>query len=68
MSVISIDQNFKKINYEFKMYFFHFYVLNIDISVTICVIGLKFSVCALKVLFEGKVSQNFDLGPSFDFM
>ena len=25
-------------------------------------------MCALKVLYEGSVSQNFDLGPSFDFM
>ena len=24
-------------------------------------------MCALKVLHEGSVSQNFDLGPSFDW-
>ena len=36
-----------------------------DISVTICSIDLKSSVCALKVLPEGIVSQILDLGPSF---
>ena len=39
-----------------------------DISVNIYIIKLKFSVCMLKVLPEGSVSQNFDLGPSFYFM
>ena len=40
---------------------FHFYFINIDISVTISVIELRFSVCApkLKVLLKGSVSQNF---------
>ena len=42
--------------------------MNINTSVAISVIKLKSSVCALKVLIEGARSQNFDLGPSFDFM
>ena len=45
--------------------FFHFYFLNIDISLTIYVIDLKFSVCILKVLLQGRVSQFFYLGPGF---
>ena len=39
-----------------------------DISVTIYVMDLKFSVCPLEVLIEGRVSQISDRGPSFDFM
>ena len=39
-----------------------------DISVTIYIIKLKFSVCMLKVLPEGRVSQILDLGLSFYFM
>ena len=39
-----------------------------DISVTIHIIPLKFSVCILKVLLEGSVSQFSYLGPSFHFM
>ena len=39
-----------------------------DISVTIYIVDLKFSVCILKVLLEGRVSQIFIVGPSFHFM
>ena len=39
-----------------------------DISGTLYVIILRFSVCIFKVLLEGRVSQFFDLGPSFHFM
>ena len=39
-----------------------------DISVTIYLIDLSFSVYILKVLLEGSVSQFFYLGPSFHFM
>ena len=42
--------------------------MNIDISVTIQDFDLRFSVCVLKVMFEGSMSQIFDLGLSFDFM
>ena len=47
---------------------FHFKFLNMDISVSIHVIGLRFSVYSLKVLLEGSVSQIFCLGPRFYFM
>ena len=39
-----------------------------DISVSINITELKFSVWILKVLLEGSVSQIFDLGSSFHFM
>ena len=39
-----------------------------DISVTIYLIDLGFSVYILKVLLEGRVSQILYLGPSFHFM
>ena len=39
-----------------------------DISVTIHIIHLKLSVCILKVLLEGSVSQILYLGPRFYFM
>ena len=39
-----------------------------DISVTIYLIDLRFSVYILKVLLEGSMSQIFYLGPSFHFM
>ena len=48
------------------MIFITFIILNIDFSAIIWIIELKFSVCTLKVVCEGSVSQNFDLGPSFD--
>ena len=51
-----------------KLIFFHLYFLNIDISVAVHSIKLRFSVCVLKVLLGGIVSQNFDLGLTFDFM
>ena len=48
-----------------KNHFFHFYLLNIDISVTIMVLDLTLSLRVPKVLIEGSVSQIFDLGLSF---
>ena len=39
-----------------------------DISVNIYSIDLKFSVCTIKILLEGSVSQIIYLGPSFYFM
>ena len=39
-----------------------------DISVPSHIIHLTFSVCSLKVLLEGSMSQIFYLGPSFHFM
>ena len=38
------------------------------ISVTIYIIKLKLSVCNLKVLLEGSLSQILDLGPSLYFL
>ena len=48
--------------------YFHFYFLNMDISVTINDSELKFSVCNPYIRGEGRVSQNFDLGLSSYFM
>ena len=39
-----------------------------DISVTIHIIHLRFSVCIIKVLLEESVSQILYLSPSFHFM
>ena len=39
-----------------------------NISVTIQVIELQYSVCNPNVPLEGILSQNFDLGPSFHIM
>ena len=49
------------------MDFFHFKLLNMDLSVTIYIINLKFSVCILKVLLKRKLSQYLYIGPSFTF-
>ena len=47
---------------------FHFYFLNMDISLTIRPFELRFCVCNSNNPLEGSVSQNFDLGPTFYFM
>ena len=47
---------------------FHVIFLNNDISVTTLDITMKFSMTALHLHFEGRVSQIFCLGPSFCFM
>ena len=39
--------------------FFHFYFLNINISVTIQVINLKFAICVLKYPVEGNFLHFF---------
>ena len=39
-----------------------------DISLAVHVIDLRFSVNGPAVLPEGSLSQNLDLGLSFDFM
>ena len=44
---------------------FHFDFFNMNISVTLQDFNLNFSVCNPNILFEGRVSQNFDLGPSY---
>ena len=45
-----------------------FYFLNIDISLPIYVIDLKFSMSGPEVLPEGRVSQILVLGFGLDFM
>ena len=57
LCVFFIGQELKKL--RFFIDFFHFYILNSDISVTIHVMRLEFSECDLKVLLEGIVSQIF---------
>ena len=47
---------------------FHKHFLNIDLSLPISYKPLKFSICIYEIWMQGSVSQNFDLGPSFDFM
>ena len=47
---------------------FHQHFLNMDISLPITYKSFKFSTCIHEIWMQGKVSQNFDLGPSFDFM
>ena len=39
-----------------------------DSSVDISHIHMKFDMCILEIQMKGSVSQNFDLGPSFNFM
>ena len=41
--------------------FFHFYFLNIDMSVTIQIMNLKCSMCVVKFPVKGSVSQILDL-------
>ena len=50
----------KNKNQIFNVIFF-----NKDISVTTLDITMKFSMTALHIHFEGSVSQNLYLGPSF---
>ena len=51
-----------------KIVFFHFYFLNQDFFLTIISITLYFTDLVDNVHLEGIVSQNFDLGPSLDFI
>ena len=39
-----------------------------DFSVTVLYNVFKFGMCIPKIHMEGSVSQNFDIGPSFNFM
>ena len=39
-----------------------------DISFPISYKSFKFSTCIHEIWMQGRVSQNVDLGPSFDFM
>ena len=44
------------------------HLLNIDISLPISYKPFKFSTCIHEIWLQGSVSQNIDLGPSFDFI
>ena len=48
--------------------FCHFYFLNMNISLNIYTLAIKFYTGVLDILLEGSVSQIFDLGPGFYFM
>ena len=39
-----------------------------DISLDIYIVNLKFSMSIIKVFLEGRMSQIFELGPSFHFL
>ena len=51
-----------------KLTFFYFFFLNIDFSFTICDIHPKLFGYVQNIALEGRVSQNYDLGPGFIFM
>ena len=44
------------------------HLFNMDISLPITYKSFKFSTCIHEIWMQGSVSQNFDIGPSFDFM
>ena len=52
---------------KFENSIFFIYFFNKDISVNIPSIFLIFFIHADEGHLEGSVSQNFDLGPNFDF-
>ena len=47
-----------------EKYFLYFYFLNIDISLIMHDLPLKFYICIENIAGEGTVSQIFDVGPS----
>ena len=53
---------------EFIIDFLNFYFLNTDFSLTILSIHMKRLAIFYNVPLKGRVSNNFDLGPSFSFM
>ena len=48
--------------------FFHFYFLNMDISLNIYTLVIRFYTCILNIPLERTLSQIFYLGPGFYFM
>ena len=48
--------------------FFHFYFLNMDISLNIYTLVINFYTGVLNIPLEGSLSQIFYLGPGFYFM
>ena len=51
-----------------KIFIFHVYFFNMDISIIIALIYLKTCLCIAEICMKGRVSQNFDFGLSFCFM
>ena len=51
-----------------KTHIFHVYFFNMDISLVIAPISLKFCICIAEIYMEGRVSQNLYLGLSLCFM
>ena len=47
---------------------FHKYFLNMDISLIMRLICLKIVIHVLRIHLQGKVSQNFDIGLSFNLV
>ena len=48
-----------------KHTFFHIHFLNMDISLVIKVTIIKIAIHVAEIHCEGRMSQNFDIGPSF---
>ena len=44
---------------------FHMYFFNMDISLIMKMTGMKIAIHVAEIRWEGRVSQNFDIGLSF---
>ena len=51
-----------------KILIFHKYVLNMDISLIMRLICLEIVIHVLRIYLEGKLSQNCDIGLSFNLV
>ena len=51
-----------------KIFIFHEYFFNTDISLIIGFIIMKICIGVAEGCLEGSMSQNFNIGPSFYFM
>ena len=51
-----------------KHTFFHIHFFNMNISLVIKVTIMKIAIHVAGIHYEGRVSQNFDIGPSFYFI
>ena len=68
--IFCLSNDVKHITYEYynKRKFFHFYFLNIDISLNIRPTCTIFEVYIESIRIQESVSHIFCLGPTFDFM
>ena len=48
-----------------EKHIFHIYFLNMDISLIMKITGMKIAIHVAEIRWEGRVSQNFDIGLSF---